>query len=96
MEYAWRSKSKNPGAQVDLLIDRRDDVVNLCEMKYTQDPFEIDAAYEGKLLEKQQLFREESKTGKAIHLTLVSASGLRRNSHAGIVQTLLTAEDLFA
>lgn len=95
MEYAWRSKSKNPGAQVDLLVDRRDDVINLCEMKYTLEPFEIDAPYETQLLTKQQLFREETGTKKAIHLTLVSASGLKQNSHSGVVQTLLTADDLF-
>ena len=49
MEYTWKSDAVKNGAQIDLLIDRRDQVVNLCEMKYTQDMFSIDQEYEKNL-----------------------------------------------
>ncbi|MBQ9009786.1 MAG: ATP-binding protein, partial [Clostridia bacterium] len=45
-EYAWRGRTSSPGVQIDLLIDRRDNVINLCEMKCTDQPFAIDASYE--------------------------------------------------
>ena len=94
-EYTWRSKTKSGGAQIDLLIDRKDDMINVCEMKYTSDEFEIDAAYEKKLINKVETFRKEEKTRKALSLTLVSANGLKRNAHANTVQRLITGDDLF-
>lgn len=81
MEYAWRSKKTTPGAQIDLIIDRKDDIINLCEMKYSETEFAIDAAYEKELLHKQEAFIKESKTKKAIHLTMITSGGLKRNAH---------------
>ena len=94
-EYAWRSNVSKPGTQIDLLIDRRDQVINLCETKYTQDEFRIDEAYEKKLLHKKQVFLDETKTNKSIHLTMITVHGLLANAYAGIVQNSITAEDLF-
>ena len=95
-EYAWRSRTSSPGVQIDLLIDRRDNVINLCEMKCTDQPFVIDASYERQLLEKVSVFRAESKTKKAVHLTMVSASGLTHNAHSGIILNEITGDDLFS
>ncbi len=47
-EYAWRSETSDPGAQIDLLIDRKDGIINLCEMKYTDGAFEVDKSEYGK------------------------------------------------
>lgn len=63
-EYAWYSRTSSPEVQIDLLIDRRDNVINLCKMKCTDQPFSIDASYERQLLEKSAVFRSESKTKK--------------------------------
>ena len=95
-EYAWRSRASSPGVQIDLLIDRRDSVINLCEMKCTDEPFVIDASYEKQLLEKVSVFRAESKTKKAVHLTMVSANGLLHNAHSGIILNEITGDDLFS
>lgn len=94
-EYAWRSTESKPGAQVDLLIDRRDDVVNLCEIKYSIDLFEIDSNYEDVLRNKVSTFIKETKSKKTVHLTFVSAAGLKQNSHSGIVVRSITGDDLF-
>lgn len=95
MEYSWRSSSAKKGAQIDLLIDRMDNVINVCEMKYSTEPFEIDAAYEEDLLHKLEVFQRETKNKKTLHLTLVCASGLERNKHSNIVINVITGDELF-
>ena len=94
-EYSWRSKSSSPGAQIDLLIDRRDGIINLCEMKFSDQAFAIDAAYEKQLQNKTEVFRAESRTKKAIHLTMVTSSGLAHNAYSGSVINEITGNDLF-
>ena len=94
-EYSWRSTRAEPGVQIDLLIDRRDDVINLCEMKCTDEPFAVDAAYEKDMIHKITAFREETGTKKAIHLTMVASEGVKRNAYVGRVQNIITGEDLY-
>ena len=65
-------------------------------MKCTDQPFIIDASYERQMLEKLAVFRAESKTKKAVHLTMISASGLFHNAHAGIILNEITGDDLFS
>ena len=95
-ESAWHSKESDPGAQIDLVVDRADRVVNLCEMKFAQEPYVIDKAYEQKLRHKVACFARETKTTKALHLTLVAPYGVRHNSYKGCVQAEVSADDLFA
>lgn len=92
---SWRSEKKSGGAQIDLLLERKDGIVNLCEMKFSSGAFAISEKYERELRNKIQLFKDETGTRKSVHLTLVSAEGLRRNGHAGIVQSVVTLNDLF-
>ena len=94
--FPWMSSKSDPGAQVDLVIERADRVTNLCEMKYTDEMFSIDREYEAKLRHKRQVFREESGTDNAILLTLVSVHGLKENTHSWDVAASVTADDLFA
>lgn len=91
----WRSKSGSGSAQIDLLIDRKDETVNLCEMKYSSGEFAIDKEYEEKLRDKVRIFSEETKTRKSIILTMATVYGLKKNSHSGIVQKEIVLEDLF-
>ena len=95
---SWRKEAdeNGPGAQIDLLIDRNDQVVNICEMKYSLSEFSIDADYERNLRNKKSAFIEATKTRKAVHLTMITTCGICRNSHSGIVQSEITLEDLFA
>lgn len=93
-EYTWRSKTSDPGAQIDLIIDRKDDVINICEIKFSVEAFVIDAAYEKSLIHKIEAFRTETGTGKALHLTMITGSGLKHNQYSGIVQNEITGLDL--
>jgi len=97
--YGWNFKGDEnypEGVQIDLILERADNVINLCEMKYCSEAFAIDKTYEGVLARKLATFAGVTKTRKAVHLTLVTANGLVRNAHAGRVQSELTLEDLFA
>ena len=96
--YSWRKETdeNGSGAQIDLLIDRNDQVINICEMKYSLSEFSIDAEYERNLRNKKSAFIEATHTRKAVHLTMVTTYGVRQNSHSGIVQNVITLDDLFA
>lgn len=93
--FPWASSSSSPGAQVDLAIERKDGVTDLCEMKFTNAPFAIDADYERKLQHKRDVFRKESGTKNAVHLVLVSVAGIERNAYSGCLAATIGADDLF-
>ena len=95
-QYAWRSAESMPGVQIDLVIDRNDGVINLCEMKYCRDEYVIDASYGKQLQRRVEVFRRETGTKSALHTTLVTTYGLVRNEHSAQVQSEVTMEDLFA
>ena len=99
-EAPWRYQSSEnsdiPGAQIDLLIDRRDDTINLCEMKYSEMEFTIDKKYAKDLRCKLDVFRRVTGTGKNIFLTMVTTFGVTNNAYAKeLVANTLTLEDLF-
>ena len=95
--YSWRTEAneEHRGAQVDLLIDRKDDIINLCEMKYADDDYAFNAEEEEKLRNRRTAFRLDTKTKKAVHNTLVTTYGLKKNSHSDIVKSVVTMDDLF-
>jgi len=97
-QYAWRHFADgdgDAGAQVDLVIERNDAVTNLCEMKCTAEPFEITDEYDTRLKARRETFLSETGTRNAVHLTLVSANGLKRNANAFDIQSVVTLDDLF-
>ena len=94
-EYSWKSDRIKDGAQIDLIIDRRDDIMNICEMKYTDDEFVIDSKYEKELNHKVEVFRNEVGSKKALHITLITVSGLKKNEYSEVVLNVITGEDLF-
>jgi hypothetical protein len=92
---SWRGQSDRGGAQIDLLIDRKDDTINICEMKFAKAEFEISKDYEDKLTHKLDTFVSSTGTRKTLMLTFITTFGLKQNIHSGIVQRELTLEDLF-
>ena len=94
-EYSWQSQESEPGAQIDLVIDRKDDVINLCELKYVEGAFRIDAAYEKQLQNKVNAFHRENGTAKALHLTMITGGGLSHNAHSGIIINEISGDELF-
>lgn len=90
----WRSKEGT--SQVDLLFDRSDRVVNLCEMKFVADEFSIDKDYDAELRRKVERFVEDTACKKSVHLSLVTTYGLNKNKYSSRFQSVITLSDLFA
>lgn len=97
-EFAWQhaTDAEHPrGAQIDLVVDRDDRVVNVCEMKFSDRPFAITKKYAQELQRKVEVFREVENVRKSIFLTMVTAYGLVDNQCAHCVQSQVTLDDLF-
>lgn len=92
---SWRSTLEKDGAQIDLVIDRRDGVINLCEMKFSVDPFAIDKKYDAELRNKVGAFKRETQTKKSVFLTMITTFGLQPNTYSGNVQNDLKMDILF-
>lgn len=88
---SWHNKQ----AQIDLVIDRKDQVINLCEMKFSIHPYTIDKKYADNLRNKIGQFKSSTNTPKSIFLTLVTTHGLVKNKHSYLVQNDISMEDLF-
>jgi uncharacterized protein len=92
---AWRSQVSDPGAQIDLVIDRKDQIINLCEIKFSVSEFIIDKSYDMTLRNKKEVFRNETQTRKALHTTLITSFGVKKNEYSGMIQSEITSDDLF-
>ncbi len=92
--YVWRAVDKgNKGAQIDLVIDRADNTVNICEMKFSIAQFSINESYEMNLRNKIQRFMEENPK-KSMQLTFVTTYGLSSGKYNGIVNNQIVLNDL--
>lgn len=83
------------GSQIDLLITRKDQIINMCEMKYSESDYAVDAAFDKAQRRKISDFQKVTKTKYAIHPTLITTYGIIKNAYAGEIQAVITAEDLF-
>jgi len=94
--FLFAGNDSLPGVQIDLLIDRNDQVINLCEIKFTQKQFTISKSYAEQLRTKIAVFNEVSKTKKQIFLTMITTFGVFQNKHSlGLVDNQLTMDILF-
>jgi hypothetical protein len=97
-ESVWRYTpgKGQPGAQIDLLLDRQDFCISICEMKFSNTSFAIDKTYALELTQKREVFRNKTKTAKTIFLVMVTTFGTQDNSHkTGLIQNDVLLEDLF-
>ena len=92
---SWISRGDEKGAQIDLVIDRADRVINLCEIKFAKGPFEIDRTYDLALRGRIEVFRNETKTRKALHLTMITTYGVKPGKYAGLVRSEVNMDELF-
>ena len=96
-ESAWIVEADGKSlAQIDLLIDRSDNVVNLCEIKFYDKPFAVDKKYEETLRFRTQTLIENISPKKTVHLTFIATYGLKPNQYSGMVQSVVTLDDLFS
>ena len=78
-----------------LLIDRRDDVINICEIKYSSEQYVITKEYERHLIDRTALFRYLTHTKKSLVNTFITTYGVKKNIHSTAIQKEVTMDDLF-
>ena len=94
-EFSWRSKEGDKGAQIDLIIYRKDGVINICEMKFTNTEYMLDKKEYEKIRNRVVKFQNETGAQEAIHITLICGNGYKQNEYSGIVQNVIVGDDLF-
>ncbi|MDR0830130.1 MAG: AAA family ATPase [Prevotellaceae bacterium] len=92
---AWRSENSSPAAQIDLVINRKDGITNIVEIKFSTEKYAITKSYEENLRNKISVFKEETQTNNAIHLVMLTTYGIAQNKHSEIAQKSLTLDTLF-
>jgi len=93
---SFTGKNNEKGLQVDLVLDRKDQIINLFEIKFYNQVWQLTKNDAEALSAKKELFRDLSKTKKHIFLTLLSTFGVQQNEHSlGIVDNNLTMDCLF-
>lgn len=91
-----QGRADEAGTQIDLLIDRKDQVINLFEIKFHDKPFTISKSYADQLRNKKWIFQESTKSRKQIFIVLLAAFGLQVNEHSlDLVDQVLSLDDLF-
>jgi uncharacterized protein len=92
----WRNHSKQEEAQVDMVLERRDGIIHLFEMKFSTTEFMIDKKYEEVLRKRAASFRSSTKTRKAVYTSMLTTYGVKENAYAqAILQNNLTMDCLF-
>ena len=95
-QWAFHGDKKNEGAQIDLLIDRADNCINLCEIKFSNDVYVLTKQDQEALERKLRVFQREMGTRKTIFITMITPYGVEENTYyIGTVQNQLTMNDLF-
>lgn len=83
------------GTQIDMLIDRGDRIINLCEMKFSINPYRITDCYEQTLRDRMNIFQEKTQTTKSLVYTFITTFGIANGMGRSIVNSEVTMEDLF-
>jgi hypothetical protein len=90
-------KKGEKGAQIDLLLDRQDHCINLCEIKFSAEDFVIDKRYAGEFENKFRVFKSQTETRKTIFPTMITPYGVRKNDYyTSLIQAEVQATDLFS
>ena len=94
---AWSKKDDDvDGTQIDLLIQRNDNVINMCELKFLSEDFAVDKRYYRTLLSRPEQIRRMVSPKTSILSTLITTFGLKKNEYSGAFSNVITLKDLFA
>lgn len=96
-ESVWYKKADEytDGAQIDLVIDRQDKVISLCEIKFSVNEYIIDKEYDMKLRNKIGIFRQATGTRKGLGLVMITTYGVKQGKYSSIVDGQVVLDDLF-
>lgn len=95
-KYLPRKKDGEDGAQIDLLFDRMDGVITVCEIKNSETPFAIDKSYAKQLTKKVEIFRKKTRTKKQIFISMITTKGIKPTIYSEeLISDQVLLEDLF-
>ncbi len=98
-ESSWiyqASNKEDKGSQIDLVIDRADNCINICEIKFAREEFTIDKDYAKQLESKKNIFIKKTKSKKSVFLTLITPYGIKKSAiELGVADAEITMDDLF-
>lgn len=93
--YSWKSKKLEEGAQIDIIIDRADNIINLCEVKYCDHEYQLDKEEFFKIAHRIEAFQTETETTSSIIPTMITTFGLSKGMYSDQIPVQLTLDDLF-
>ena len=95
LSYSWRSKLTTPAAQIDIIIERADKIVNICEVKYSQDEYNLDKEEYEKICKRKNAFIQETGIRHTPWLTMITTEGMARGKYTEMIQSQVGIDDLF-
>ena len=95
LSYSWRSKTSTPAAQIDIIIERADKIVNICEVKYCQYEYNLDKDEYERINKRKNAFIQETGLRHTPWLTMITTEGVARGKYSEMIQTQVTLDDLF-
>jgi hypothetical protein len=94
--YVQKKTANQQGIQIDMIIDRADNCVNLLEVKFYNTEFEVSESYGRQLLHKATIFQEHARLKKNVFITMLTVFGVKKNEHyLTSVTNQLLIDDLF-
>lgn len=97
-ECSWTCKPNEAegivGHQIDFLISRKDSVINLCEMKYSQVPYAVTQKEEEDFRRRTSDFLRVTKTKSSVFTTLISPYGIQTNRYSNAISNVIDLSDL--
>ena len=94
--FTDKNDKQHQGGQIDLILDRGDRTINLCEMKFASGTYSISSDYASHMLSRAESFRELTGTDKSIHLTMITSGGIEHNEGWQTIQSEVVLDDLFS
>lgn len=95
-ESAWTKKADDEeGTQIDLLIIRKDNAVNMCEIKFYSDDFTVNKEYYRTIQRRIEMLSKKLPRKTSIYSTLITSYGLAKNEYSGAFVKTITFDDLF-
>lgn len=93
---AWSKRGDDEkGTQIDLLIIRNDNVINMCEIKFYSGEAEVNKDYYITLLNREALLQKHVSPKVAIRNTLITTFGLKKNEYSGVFSNVILLDELF-
>ena len=95
ISYSWRSKTSTPAAQIDIIIERADKIVNICEVKYSQDEYNLNKEEYDKICKRKNVFIQETGLRHTPWITMITTEGVAQGKYSEMIQSQVRLDELF-